>query len=96
MPLLFWYIECMVFAFGMGATLGAIATNNVLGGWGLGGLFLASYGLYRLLRDMPAMWRYVFPKAPPTARERIQPVAELMMAQAAPVKRKRKSKYVSR
>lgn len=93
MPLLFWYVECMVFAFGMGATLGAIATNNVFGAWGLGGLFLASYGLYRLLRDLPAMWRYVFPKVPATARERIQPVAELMMAQAAPAKRKRKGKY---
>jgi hypothetical protein len=64
----------MAFAFGMGALLGALATNNMTSAWGVGGASLAAYGLYRLLRDMPAMWRYVFPKVPLDTKERIRPV----------------------
>lgn len=71
MPLLYWYAECMLFAFGMGATLGALATTGMTSAWGLGGLLMSAYGLYRLLRDMPAMWAYVFkPEPPPVKRSR--------------------------
>lgn len=70
MPLLYWYAECCLFAFGMGATLGAIATTGMTSAWGLGGLLMSAYGLYRLLRDMPAMWAYVFKPEPQTAKRR--------------------------
>lgn len=70
MPLLYWYAECCLFAFGMGATLGAIATTGMTSAWGIGGLLMSVYGLYRLLRDMPAMWAYVFKPEPPVMVKR--------------------------
>lgn len=94
MPLLYWYMECMVFAFGMGAVLGSLATGNLISVWGIGSVALVIYGLYRLLRDMPAMWRYVFPPRPRTAKERIQSMSTLVSAE--PVKRSRRNREAGR